>query len=167
LIPKSLSENSGEAQMSPFAYLKATVVVMSAAMIFPSCNKAEENRIRITEEYKKRLPAMEQSGVVAGPGEKTFEEKYGLKISLPMPENQFVALLDRLKLRYHIAGQRPGIIPVPFHCRPVDLSRMQKAYQIYGKQFDSVRVLGEAYHAYVNEDGSVVCLENRFVYEGP
>jgi hypothetical protein len=98
---------------------------------------------------------MEQSGIVAGPGERTLEENYGLKISLPMPEKQFLALLDRLKLRYDIENERPGIIPVPFHCHAIDLSRIQKAYRIYGKQFDSVRVLGEVYRAYVDKDGNV------------
>jgi hypothetical protein len=44
---------------------------------------------------------------------------------------------------------------------------MEKTYQIYGKQFDNARVAGEAYRAYVNENGDVVCIENMFVYDAP
>jgi hypothetical protein len=147
--------------------VSTTLLVLLGALALVSCDRFEEHRKQTAEEYKKRLPSMERSGIFAGPGEKTFEENYGLKISLPIPEKEFLALLDRLKLRYDIAGQRPGIIPVPFHCHAIDVSRMQKAYQIYGKQFDSVHVLGEVYRAYVNKDGNVVCIENTFVYEGP
>jgi hypothetical protein len=145
----------------------AYTLIASAALALVSCDRQEQHRKQIAEEYKKRLPAMEQSGIVAGSGEKTFKENYGLKISLPMPEKQFLVLLDRLKLRYDIAGQRPGIIPVPLHCHAIDLSRIQKVYQIYGKQFDRVHVVGEVYQAYVSKDGNIVCIENMFVYEGP
>jgi hypothetical protein len=134
---------------------KIELSILFVVLALVSCDRAQQ-REQITEDYKRRLPTMEQSGIVAGPGERTLEENYGLKISLPMPEKQFLALLDRLKLRYDIENERPGIIPVPFHCHAIDLSRIQKAYRIYGKQFDSVRVLGEVYRAYVDKDSNVV-----------
>jgi hypothetical protein len=145
---------------------KIELSILFVVLALVSCDRAQQ-REQITEDYKRRLPTMEQSGIVAGPGERTLEENDGLQISLPMPEKQFLALLDRLKLRYDIENERPGIIPVPFHCHAIDLSRIQKAYRIYGKQFDSVRVLGEVYRAYVDKDGNVVCIENTFVYDGP
>jgi hypothetical protein len=108
---------------------------------------------------------MNQVNIVAGPGEKTFEENYGVRVVLPMPENQFLALLDRLKLRYEIMGDRSSKIEIsaPQHSHAIDLSRIQRDYQIYGR-VDRVHKVAEGYRAYVDKKEQVVYIENMFAY---
>lgn len=61
-----------------------------------SCDDVSEDNAKMAREYQKRLIAMEKSGVVAGPSEKTFEETYNLTLNLPLP--------------YEVDGQRGEVI---------------------------------------------------------
>lgn len=144
------------------AALSGIIFVVPALV---SCNSHDVRRKEIAEEYKKRLPAMEQSGIVAGPGEKTFEETYRVKVHLPIPEREFLALLDRLKLRYEILGDRATKVGIsaPWHSSTLDLSQIEREYQIYGK-VDRVRKVAEGYRAYVDKQGQVIYMENMFAY---
>lgn len=146
-------------------FTQGTCLILAIASL-SSCDDADHD-LRVAE-YQKRLPAMERSGIVAGPGEKTFEEYYGVKVPLPMPEAEFLALLDRLKLPYELNGERGTqmIIPSPKHSKTVDASQMQKSYQIYG-EIDPLHRSRAMFRAYVDEAGRVVYLENMFGYEGP
>lgn len=119
-------------------------------------------------ESNKRLETMQQANIVAGPGEKTFAEKYGLNITLPMAEKDFLGILEHLKLRYELYGERGTNreIPPVRHSETIDLAKMQKCYQIYGA-VDRVRLIGEMYRAYVDKDQRVVYIENAFDYTGP
>jgi hypothetical protein len=111
--------------------------------------------------------SMIKSNVVAGPGEKSFEENYNVKLHLPMRESEFVALLDRMRLRYDQSGERSHVIPQPWYRRDLDLLRMEKIYQIYGAN-DHVRKVAEEYRAYVSKNGEVVYVENMFIhYDAP
>ena len=140
--------------------MKVSLFFLMSVMIFASCDR--------TGESSKRIETMKQANIVAGPGEKTFAEKYGLNISLPMSETDFFALLDRLKLRYEKYGERGTDmeLPPPWHSETLDLSRIQKSYQIYGN-IDRARRVGEMYRAYVDKDHRVVYIENAFSYTGP
>ena len=111
---------------------------------------------------------MHRTDIVAGPGEKDFAEKYDLKIVLPMPEAEFIAILARLKLQYDVSGERGTDrgVPPPRQSKFVDPAKMQRVYQIYGDR-DMVRRVGEYYWAYVDMNHQVVHIENEFAYTGP
>ena len=108
------------------------------------------------------------TNIVAGPGEKTFTEKYHLSVALPMPETAFLEILKHLNLQYDVYGERGSAreIPAPSQSTVVDPVKMQKVYQIYG-EVDRVKRTGEMYWAYVDMDHRVVYIENRFSYTGP
>jgi hypothetical protein len=134
------------------------------------CDKEEEHRKHVAADYQKRLPEMIKSGIVAGPEEGTFEENQGVKLHLPMPEAQFLELLRGLKLPYDIHGEAgtKTEIPLPWHSDRLDISKMQRTYQIYGQRGRlNPRYPGqEMYRAYVDKSGRVVYIENMFGYDG-
>jgi hypothetical protein len=100
--------------------------------------------------------------MVAGPQEETFGQRYHLSISLPMPEPEFLRLLHRLKLSYELVGERGTTkeIPVPAHSPALDLSKIQRCFQIYG---DPGRIR-KSYRAYVDRGNRVIYIENTFSY---
>lgn len=108
--------------------------------------------------------SMRQDDIVAGYGEKTFTEKYHLDITLPMPEAEFLVILDRLKLHYEVYGERgtDSKMPLPRHATEKDLSKAIKCYEIYG-QVDH----DEGYRAFVDGRHQVIYIESAFSYTGP
>jgi hypothetical protein len=100
-----------------------------------------------------------QSNIASGPREETFNQRYNLNISLPMPEKKFLDLLDHLKLSYEPTSE----VLVPLHSRNFDLSKIKRSYQIYG---DTGRI-GKKYRAYVDREDRVVYIENAFTYPIP
>lgn len=132
--------------------------------MFVCCDKSEEERKRVAAEYQKRLPEMVKSRIVAGPREKTFEENQGVRLYLPMPENEFIALLKRLNLEFYDEGEE--VIPAA-HWKPdaIDETQIRRAYQIYGK-VDHEHQFREMYRAWVDKNDQVVCIENIFGYFG-
>ena len=108
------------------------------------------------EEYQKRLSEMKRSGIVAGTREKTFDENYKVKVRLPMPEKQFIALLKHLKLSYELFGE----VPTPLHSRSLDVSKVRRCYHVYGDA-------RKKYRAYVDRDNRVIYIENAFTYPIP
>ena len=151
-------------------YRLTLLLFLVGALTSVCCDKEEEHRKRVAADYQKRLTEMIRSGIVAGPEEGTFEENQGVKLHLPMPEDQFVALLKRLTLKYEVVGERGTqmIIPIPWHFDRLDISVMQRAYQIYGQRGRlNPRLPGqEMYRAYVDKNERVVYIENMFAYNG-
>jgi len=145
--------------MMKIGELISTVLAASMALVlFSSCTAA-------SVDSGKR--PMEDSNIVAGPGEKTFNERYGLRLALPMDEKAFLGTLDRLKLRYELYGQRGSEREMPKPRRSaIDMSRIIKCYQIYG-DLDVKRGVGAVYRSYVDEKNRVVYIENTFDYTGP
>ncbi len=140
------------------SYFKAIVSTLLIALALASCDRSSKN----ATEYQARLPDMVRSKIVAGPGEKTFEENQGIKLSLPMPEQEFIAVLKRLSLEFFDEGEE--VIPTP-HWKPdaIKESQIRHAYQISGK-IDREHQFHEAYRAWVNKKAQVVYIENAFVY---
>jgi hypothetical protein len=134
-----------------------------AALMLATCDKAEEQRKRIAAEYQKRLPEMLKKGIVAPAWEKTFEENQGVKLQLPMPEPEFIALVKKLHLDVYDEGE--DVIPGP-HWQPhaIDTSQTRHAYIISGKA-DPKLPFHEQYRAWVDKRGRVVYIENEFGYE--
>ena len=133
----------------------ATFAVTGVGFVMFSCDGAPKNN--------DGPGSVQQRNIVAGPGEKTFDENYSLRVSLPMPEHEFLAMLQRLKLRYDVMSEPSGIIPRPWHFQGMDLSKIQRTYQIYGNVNRRQRV-AEIYRAYVDERGQVTYIENTFAY---
>lgn len=106
--------------------------------------------------------------IVAGNDEKSFAEKYDPNIKLPMPETEFLALLDRSKLHYGICGERgtQNELPVPMQTSTVDFSRAIKCFEIDG-DVDHVRHIGERYRAFTDSTHHIFYIENAFSYTGP
>ncbi|MGH7239192.1 MAG: hypothetical protein ACREHG_03890 [Candidatus Saccharimonadales bacterium] len=110
----------------------------------------------------------EHPNIVAGYGEQTFAEQYRLNIKLPMPEAKFLTLLKKLGLGYDTCGERGGAIeiPRPRHVTSVDLSKVQKCYEVYGG-IDKVDHIGRYYTVYVSTNHQVIYIENDFAFSGP
>jgi len=110
---------------------------------------------------------VKQTDIVAGYGEKTFPEKYHLKLSLPMPEAEFIALLEHLKLHYGVCGERgtDSALPPLRQQNTIDVSRFQKCYEIDGDR-DTARRIGEAWRAFTDRNHQVIYIENVFAYTG-
>lgn len=111
---------------------------------------------------------MMQSNIVAGPGEQSFSQKYDPQLVLPIPEEDFIKLLKKNGLDFSIAGVTgtERSVPPPRRSNDVDLSSVQKMYQVYGP-VDRVRRIGEMYRAYVDTSHRVIYVENAYAYTGP
>ncbi len=114
---------------------------------------------------------MEKAGIIAGPSEPTFEEKHRIKLHLPLPEAEFLRILDTLKLKYRVFAERGTDVPIPsfWHAEtlkyPPNPDNIQKVYQIIG-EIDHAQQSREKYRAYVDRNGLVVYLENTYAYSG-
>ena len=95
-------------------------------------------------------------------------EKYHLKLTLPMPESDFVALLDRLKLYRQTCGERgtDDTLPTLRQQSTIDVTRFQKCYDIIGDR-DFARRIGEGWRAFTDRNHRVIYIENDFSYTGP
>lgn len=111
---------------------------------------------------------VKQTDIVAGHGEKSFPEKYHIKLTLPMPEAEFIALLNHLKLHYAVCGERgtDKALPPLRQQSAIDASRFQKCYEIDGDR-DTVRRIGEAWRVFTDRNHQVIYIENVFAYTGP
>jgi hypothetical protein len=106
-------------------------------------------------------------GVVAGYGEKSFAERYRLAIKLPMPETQFLAIVQKLGLYYQTCGERGSDlgVPPPRQKTSIDLSKAKKCYEIDGDR-DVKKHTAEAWRAFTDSKDQVIYIENAFVYTG-
>ena len=115
-----------------------------------------------------RAATVKQTDIVAPPGEPSFPEKYHLKLTLPMPESDFIALLDRLKLYRQSCGERgtDDALPTLRQQSTIDVTRFQKCYDITGDR-DFARRIGEGWRAFTDRNHRVIYIENAFSYTGP
>lgn len=105
--------------------------------------------------------------IAAGYGEKSFVDRYGIKISLPMPEADFLTLVKQLKLHYEpCGGEGNQSIPSPRQATKIDLKEAVRCYEIDG-DVDLTRRVGARYRAFVDASGRVIYIENAFSYTGP
>jgi hypothetical protein len=140
--------------------LRALVLAAVAGLFLMSCDQSNG--------VNNKAKAVKQTDIIAGDGEKTFPEKYHLKITLPMPEAEFLALLGRLKLHYGVCGERGAVEALPSlrQHSTIDVSRLQKCYEIDGDR-DLVRRVGEAWRAFTDRNHQIIYIENTFAYTGP
>lgn len=105
------------------------------------------------------------SMIRGGPNEPTFDQRYGIELELPMPEDEFRRLMAGIPLEVRLLGQRgPDYRPLPpaAHFQSFDVSNVDYGWLIIGG-FNQDAVRMELYCAYV-KDGKVVYLENQFQY---
>lgn len=134
--------------------------LMLAALCLTACGQRDGgNHATLT---------VKQTDIVAPPGEPSFPEKYHLKLTLPMPETGFIALLDRLKLYRQMCGERgtDNALPTLRQQSTIDVTRFQKCYDITGDR-DLVRRVGEGWRAFTDRNHRVIYIENDFAYTGP
>ena len=131
-----------------------TYFVLSLSAVSPSVSESSSQRT-----------VKEESNIVAGSTEQTFTQTYGVKLKLPMPEKEFLALLGKLKLKYKVLRRSENLISAPFH-RKLDVSMFERCYQIYGR-LDRKRHVSESYLAYIDRNSQLVYLENAFSYPDP
>ena len=111
---------------------------------------------------------MNSRDIRAGAGEKTFVERYRLKVTLPMQEAEFLRILRRSNLDYEVYGEKGSKrgIPRPRHLGVVDMAKIQRVYQIYG-DVDRAKRVSKVYWAFIDMANRVVYIENNFSYTGP
>ena len=111
-------------------------------------------------------------GVVAPDYEPSFEQKYNVKLNLPMDEDDFIALIESLELEYRADGpgaatinnRQPGLRPdPPQRTRNYDMSNISHSYLI-NTGYNRVKCRMENYLALVRNDRKVVYVENQFNY---
>jgi hypothetical protein len=147
------------------------ILLIGAVILLYACDRAEQHRRRVVEEYQKRLIEMQKSGIVAGPSEPTFEEKHRIRLHLPMSEAEFLRILDSLKLSYRVFAEQGTDVPIPtpWHSdkltHQINLDTIQKVYQILG-EIDHAQQSREIYRAYIDKNGQLVYLENTYGYTG-
>jgi hypothetical protein len=134
-------------------------VVMLLALLLPCCAQSNGSPQGWDDMHVR---------IVAGPHEKNFADEYHLKITLPIPEKEFVALVDRLHLLHGSCGERgtERQIPPPKWSDKINMSAVQSCIQIYGKK-DVAHRIGKMYRAYINGEHMVIYIENAFAYTGP
>ena len=145
------------------------LVVAAAVFLVLIVFKSKADQGRPAENQRSVAPI----GVFAPIGEPSFEERYGVKLDLPMPESEFLDLLEQLHLGYYASGpehlslrnkMEGFIVPkIPAHTRNYDMSMISHSYSIYeDPESDDRRQVG--YLALVRKDMMVVFVENFFQY---
>lgn len=141
-------------------WLGAIPFLISSASTLLACDLDRDNRPGPN--------AVKRTDIVAGYGEKSFSERYHLNLALPLQEEEFLAILKRLKLHYQICGKRGTDVglPPPRQQTTIDISRAETCYEIDGDR-DPVRHTGEAWRAFTDQHHEIFYIENVFAYTGP
>lgn len=98
--------------------------------------------------------------------EKNFPERYNLDIRLPMDAHSFLQIVQRLGLRYQVCGRNDDDIGMPssHHVPPIDLSRAQVCYEIFGRVYSSG--VAESWRAFEDERHQIFHIEPVYAYPG-
>ena len=145
------------------------LLLVTGAVIGAGCSEPSGNAVAEQEEDQATTSFI---GVVAPEYERSFEEKYKVKLNLPMDEDDFIALIEGLGLRYRgkgpdsatIKNREVGLRPdPPQHTQNYDMSNISHSYYI-GTGFNRIKCRNENYLALVRNDRKVVYVENQFVY---
>jgi hypothetical protein len=98
--------------------------------------------------------------MIAGEGEQTFSERYAPTLQFPASERDFIAALRTTKLEWFRIGTGESLpLEAPYRCRDYDMSQISHGYALAGGR---MRSTSEYYVAFVDRQGMVVLVENRF-----
>lgn len=98
--------------------------------------------------------------MIAGEGEQTFSERYAPTLHFPASERDFIAALRTTKLEWFRIGPGESLpLEAPYRCRDYDMSQISHGYALAGGR---MRSTSEYYVAFVDRQGMVVLVENRF-----
>lgn len=115
-------------------------------------------------------------GSFAQEGGLTFEERYHVRLILPMPEEQFLSIVEKLHLKYdgigpvsaNIKHRRVGweeTRPEPRVVHDYDMTNISYIYEIYGGYYEGLlEDHTENYLVLVNRQGMVVYMESQYDY---
>lgn len=111
-------------------------------------------------------PPVNQTAMVAGPGEMTLAKKYNLDITLPMPEHDFLQMLRHLNLPFRECRQQGTEVglPPPRHPSSIDLSKARTCYDIDGDRDGKGRA--EAWRAFADNNNQIFYIESTYAYPG-
>ncbi|MCZ2157455.1 MAG: hypothetical protein LC114_26765 [Bryobacterales bacterium] len=125
---------------------------MSAAILLVGCAAVNDSSCA-------QVPTM-----AAGENEPTFAERYSVNIVLPVAEEEFLAVVRSLGLKYSTMGPN-GEFPLtlPVHCPSMDMSAVDHGYRISGGE-DPKTGRAEAYIALADKAKQIIYVENRFQY---
>ncbi len=95
------------------------------------------------------------------PPEPSFEEHFGISVELPVPEPDFIELLNAQGISYEVSTTRRR--PSPRNPEAVADASLTHEIAVYG-DFDAELGRKADYRAYVEDSGDVVLIENAFSY---
>jgi hypothetical protein len=146
--------------------LSVTFAVVAALVAATGCDR-DQTQSQPTDEKVFIV------GVRAPLYEPSFEQRYKVKLDLPMEEDAFLTLIEELELSYYAEGPKElGLknseegywMPTPpKHTYNYDMSRISHSYFIY-EQPDRRGRRQVNYLALVTPDKQVVFVENYFSY---
>jgi len=150
-----------------------TILFLVGAIAIDGCGSLSESAAAEEQNIGKATKSV--IGVVAPSNEPSFEERFNIKLSLPMNENEFIGLIEELELDFYAEGpdslnlknkysgsNRPT---PPIHTLNYDMSDISHSYMIIGGLNEAEQRL-ESYLALVRNDREVVYIENYFSYGG-
>jgi hypothetical protein len=98
--------------------------------------------------------------MIAGEGEQTFAERYAPTLQFPASERDFIAALRTTKLEWFRIGAGESLpLEAPYRCSDYDMSQISHGYALAGGR---MRSTSEYYVVFVDRQGMVVLVENRF-----
>ncbi len=112
--------------------------------------------------YADRRDCDDFGPMIAGEDEPTFGERHAPDLRFPVPEREFLSTLRSTKLEWFRIG--PGQVMAlesPYQCAGYDMSAITHGYAMAGGR---LRTKSEYYVAFVDRDGMVVLVENRFAF---
>lgn len=141
-------------------YLRCLCSALLASVAAASCS--------VNDGVSEKMPVKGEVNIVAGYGEPSFTENFGLELALPVDETEFRSLLEAKNIEFRLIDSvtKNEILPLPRHRQGVGHSEFKKMYEIYGGVDADTRV-GKRFRAYVDSSGMVVYIENAFSYTGP
>jgi hypothetical protein len=144
--------------------------LLVAIVSLSSCTDTAETKSMDEDAMSQNEPS-QVVGIYSLDHEQSFDEKYGLALTLPMPESQFTDTLNDLGLEFSYQGpdgagigrkdygynspRRPRLVS------NYDMSRISHSYIIDAGYNSSTRI-NQLYLALVDTDKQVVYIENQF-----
>lgn len=100
-------------------------------------------------------------GEFAPPGAMTFGQRYKVVLHLPMPESEFLQILNRLHIQYDRIPPNPSALTETQKVGQYYLSDVSHTLQVHAG-YNKVLRRTEIYEIFVARDGQVIRIEDRF-----
>jgi hypothetical protein len=101
--------------------------------------------------------------------EPELDQVLGVRIELPMPEDEFLELMSAHSVMVERRGPNSltlQTLPTSLHGANLEALDVHHAYSVYAG-FDAPQGRNQQYMAFVNSAGEVVLIERQFAYVAP